>query len=93
MGKEVIVSESDVPESVRDAIAAGQKIIAIKLLREATGLGLANAKVIVDRMASEHARRNPEQTAITEVSSTPKVLAVMVLVGAIFVAWRFFLGS
>lgn len=93
MDKELIINESDVPEGVRDAVAAGQKIVAIKLLREATGLGLANAKVIVDRMASEHARQNPEQTAITEVSSTPKVLAVMVLVGAIFIAWRFFLGT
>jgi len=93
MSKEKIITESDVPEAVHEAVAAGQKIVAIKLLREATGIGLANAKVIVDRMASEHARQTPDQSAITEVSSTPKVLAVMVLVGAVFVAWRFFLSS
>ena len=93
MSKETIVTESDVPANVREAIAAGQKIVAIKLLREATGIGLANAKVIVDRMAAEHARQNPDQPAITEVSSTPKLLTAMVLVGAVFLAWRFFLGS
>lgn len=93
MGKETIVTESDVPEDVREAIAAGQKIIAIKLLREATGIGLANAKVIVDRMASDYSRQNPEQSAISEESSTPKLLFVMVFVAAIFVAWRFFLSG
>lgn len=93
MSKETIVTEGDVPENVREAIAAGQKIVAIKLLREATGIGLANAKVIVDRMASDYARQNPEQPAITEVSSTPKLVAGMVLAGAVFVVWRFFLGG
>ena len=93
MSKETIVTEGEVPEAVRDAVAGGQKIVAIKLLREATGIGQANAKVIVDRMASDHARRNPEQRTVTEVSNTPKVLAVMALIGAVVIAWRFFLSS
>ena len=90
MSKERIITEADVPQAVHDAVAAGQKIVAIKLLREATGVGLANAKVIVDRLASNHARNHPRQTAITEVSSTPKILALMVLAVAIAAAWRYF---
>ena len=93
MSKETIVTESDVPENVRAAIADGQKIVAIKLLREATGIGLANAKVIVDRMASDYARQNPNQQVISDVSTTPKLLAATALIVAIFVAWRFFLAG
>lgn len=40
-------------EAVQAALAAGNKIEAIKLLREATGLGLAEAKDAVERMAGE----------------------------------------
>lgn len=35
---------------VRDALASGQKIEAIKLYREATGCGLREAKEAVERM-------------------------------------------
>lgn len=90
MTRERIVTDKDVPAAVHEAIVAGQKILAIKLLREATGIGLANAKVIVDRLATQHARTQAKQTAVTEVSTTPRVLAVMVLVAAIAVAWRYF---
>jgi ribosomal protein L7/L12 len=40
---------SDLPPEARTALAAGNKIEAIKILREQTGLGLAEAKDIVDR--------------------------------------------
>lgn len=40
-------------EAVQAEIAAGNKIEAIKLLREATGLGLKEAKDAVERMAGE----------------------------------------
>jgi ribosomal protein L7/L12 len=41
-------SENLLPENVREALAKGQKIEAIKLLREATGIGLKEAKDIVE---------------------------------------------
>jgi hypothetical protein len=40
----------DVAGEVRASLAAGNKIEAIKLVRAATGLGLAEAKDIVERM-------------------------------------------
>lgn len=43
------VSES-VSESVRRLVRQGKKIEAIKLYREATGLGLAEAKAAVERL-------------------------------------------
>lgn len=41
-----------IPPEVRAAWDAGRKIEAIKLLREATGLGLAEAKALLERGAS-----------------------------------------
>ena len=40
----------DVPPDVQDALHQGQRILAIKRLREATGLGLKEAKEAVDEM-------------------------------------------
>lgn len=46
---------SDLPADVVNAILAGRKIEAIKLLREARGLGLKDAKHAVDA----YIRQNP----------------------------------
>mgnify|MGYP001551963636 FL=1 len=54
MSTEVIVTEQELPIEVIEAIRAGRKVEAIKILRESTGLGLANAKVLVDRAWRTH---------------------------------------
>jgi hypothetical protein len=45
-----------VPEDVSEAIAAGRKIDAIKLLRMQWGIGLAEAKEIVDNASARGVR-------------------------------------
>ncbi len=45
-------SESDVAQ-VRAAIAAGEKIRAVKIYRDATGIDLRSAKDAVDRIARD----------------------------------------
>jgi ribosomal protein L7/L12 len=42
----------DIAQRIGELVAAGQKIEAIKLLREATGLGLADAKNAIDAVGS-----------------------------------------
>ncbi len=64
MQPEVVITESELSAEVVQAIADGRKIEAIKMLREATGLGLANAKVLVDRAARAHGPRKPAQSAL-----------------------------
>lgn len=54
MSTEVIVTEQELPIEVIEAIRAGRKVEAIKILRESTGLGLANAKVLVERAWRTH---------------------------------------
>ena len=90
MSQEIVVTDKEVPTEVIAAVAAGRKVVAIKLLRESTGLGLANAKVIVDRLAAEHARKHPAQAAIRDDNGGRRIVALMALFAAIFVAWRYF---
>jgi hypothetical protein len=46
----------DVPADVRDAVERGETILAIKRLRQATGVGLKEAKDIIDELRR---RRSP----------------------------------
>jgi ribosomal protein L7/L12 len=58
METEVVITEKQLPSNVIRAIEQGRKIEAIKILREETGLGLANAKVLVDRAHRTHGPQN-----------------------------------
>jgi hypothetical protein len=45
---------------VKAAIGAGRKIEAIKVIREQTGLGLAEAKYAMEKLEAELREREPE---------------------------------
>lgn len=69
-----------VPGSAQDALAAGQKILAIKLLREAhRGMGLKEAKDVIDRLELEVEEGLPEEapaaTPVPEASGRGEVIA------------------
>jgi hypothetical protein len=64
------------PPAVLAALQRGQTIEAIKLLRDATGLGLKEAKDAVDRHRSGPARP-PEATAPWHGTLPPPVLAAI----------------
>jgi ribosomal protein L7/L12 len=49
-GSEMIAPQRDVPEMVRRLAIQGNKIAAIKLLRDETGMGLREAKDAVERL-------------------------------------------
>lgn len=50
-GAEILAPQSSVSEMVRQLAIQGNKIAAIKLLRDETGMGLRQAKDAVDRLA------------------------------------------
>ena len=92
MKSENVITEQQLPKDVIAAIKRGQKIEAIKILREATGLGLANAKVLVDRAALTHGPKKPIPSFADQpqgVSSLVKSLALVLLLAA---AWYFYQG-
>ena len=85
MKTEVVITDEQLPSAVIRAIERGRKIEAIKILREETGLGLANAKVLVDRAYRTHGPQKPVPGAISEESGAAKlaksVFLAMILVG------------
>lgn len=87
MSSEIVLSDDELPPDVLAAIADGRKVVAIKLLREATGLGLANAKVLVDRAA---ARMGPqEQRGLQEESNTGKLFGMLILAAAAYAVYKY----
>lgn len=76
-------SPTDLPGDVIEAIKAGQKIQAIKRLRDAEGLGLKEAKHAVDAYIRAHPTLQPPK-------SSSSGLAVIVFLGALaYLAYRF----
>ena len=91
MKSEVIITESELPEDVLDAIREGRKLVAIKMLQEKTGIGMANAKVLVDRASTRLAPRPPRQTFMRDYYHSPhgRLLFMVLLLAATFGAYRF----
>lgn len=82
----------DLPANVLDAVKAGRRLEAIRLLREATGMGLANAKVLVDTAARHHGVP-PVAPALVEVSTTPYgLLKVLLLALSAYGFYWYFTG-
>lgn len=65
---------------VTEAILGGNKIVAIKVYREATGLGLAEAKTEIERLSLELAKDHPE------LLQAQKKGCATVIVAGIFIA-------
>ena len=90
VGDEVPVAS--LPADVRAALASGRMIEAIRLLREARGLGLKDAKTIVDAVRHGPAREGPRRVSGLAPGEVPRSglnigLLVVVLLVAAAVAW------
>ncbi len=66
----------DQVERIQAALFAGRKIEAIKLYREATGTGLSEAKLFVEKIESELRSSAPEQF---KTPATKGCMSVLVL--------------
>ncbi len=93
MQPEVIVTDSELPEDVIRAIEDGHKLEAIKMLRENTGLGLANAKVLIDRAWRVHGPKKPQTQGLTEVEGSGKLVGSLVAVAVLAAAYFFYLAN
>jgi hypothetical protein len=88
-----VVAEDDLPPEVIRAIEQGRKIEAIKLLREATGLGLANAKVLVDKAGRQHAPRSSQPRLVEDQSNLGRLVKTLLFVALAFVLYRYYGGG
>lgn len=93
MKNDTAVTEGELPPAVIRAIEQGRKIEAIKLLREGTGLGLANAKVLVDRAAREHGPKNDAPGFVTEQTNGGKLLKVLLFIAIAYFLYHRFIGG
>lgn len=73
--------------AVLTALHAGRKIDAIKTLRSIRGIGLKEAKALVDSYAEAHASENESVEAVDSNSSVTKLLLVGLL---IYLVYMFF---
>ncbi len=93
MSSEVIVTENELPPEVIDAVRRGRKVEAIQLLREATGLGLANAKVLVDRAARTYGPRKPIQSFADQPRTLSQLVKSLLMIFIVVAAYYFFTNS
>jgi len=93
MKNETIITDKDLPPEVVEAIRSGRKIEAIKLLRISTGLGLANAKVLVDSAARRLCPPVTSPPAMQDISASPGLVKFLLLALGMFLAYRFILNG
>ncbi|HEX6259954.1 MAG TPA: ribosomal protein L7/L12 [Woeseiaceae bacterium] len=91
--KTTVITENDLPPEVIRAIEAGRKIEAIKLLREATGLGLPNAKVLVDKAGRQRAPKNSHPNIVDDSPNIGRLLKTLFLVVLAFAFYRYYYGG
>lgn len=93
MKSEVIITEQELPPKVIAAIKGGRKIEAIKILQEATGLGLANAKVLVDRAWSTHGPYKPPPSFADQPNRLTVLAKLLSSALLVLAAWYFYTNA
>jgi len=80
-------------EEVLAAVDAGRKIEAIKILREETGLGLADAKHAIDTLSRER-RSDPAIAAgMTEEGGAGGMIKMIVVIAIVLGVYFYFFAS
>lgn len=92
MKNEKIVTAHDLPADVITAIKSGQKIEAIKILRTSTGIGLANAKVLVESAARLHGVKNTHPSMVRGENYSHGMLRLLLVAILAFGAYQYFLN-
>lgn len=78
MSASEVITADNLPSNVVEAVKAGRRLEAIRLLREGSEMGLANAKVLVDTAARRHGVP-PVAPALVKVSVVPAGLLKLLL--------------
>ena len=87
-------ADLDISDDVIAAVDAGRKIEAIKILREETGLGLAEAKGVVDQLAREReGAAGAAHAPMQEVGGAGSMIKMVVLIAVILVVYFYFFAG
>lgn len=84
----------EVSDAVVAAVDSGHKIEAIKILREETGLGLAEAKDVVDALARARRGAAPKGNhGLVEEGGAGGMIKMIVVIMAILAVYFYFFAS
>ena len=78
------MSEEKLSEAVMQAVRSGHTIQAIKQLRTEKGIGLKEAKEIIDREVDAYRLANPNAPMVPESTQWPKVVVVVLIAVALY---------
>ncbi len=90
---EAMKEELELSPQIYQLLASGRKIEAIKMIREETGLGLAEAKEIADALSGHGTPDTPPPPAMKEEGGAGGFLAIALAVLIAFLVYVFFLGD
>jgi ribosomal protein L7/L12 len=82
-------SEIELPEDVVAEIEANRKVTAIKLLRKHMGIGLKEAKELVDAYIEKNPPASTPRVAKTD-TGIGRIIILIIGVGAIYGLYKFF---
>ena len=89
MSAEVVITEDELPAEVVAAIKDGRKVVAINMLMAATGMGMANAKVLVDRASVRLNPKPPRQTFMKDYNPiNRRLVGLALMLFAIFLVYK-----
>jgi ribosomal protein L7/L12 len=80
-------------DAVIRAVDSGNKIHAIRLLREETGLGLKDAKQAIDALVRERHGEAQAQAPMTEIGGAGDMVKLIVAIVIIFFIYQFFFAG
>ena len=78
------MTDEKLSEPIMQAVRSGHTIQAIKRLRTEKGLGLKEAKEIIDREIDAYRLANPHAPMAPESTAWPKVVVVAVIATALY---------
>jgi hypothetical protein len=88
-----MMDEQQLSPEIYQHLAADRKIEAIKLIREETGLGLADAKELAELLSGREPQEALPPPAMKEEGGAGGILAILAAVLIAFIVYAFFRGD
>ena len=87
------MEEQELSPEIYQLLALGRRIEAIKLIRDETGLGLAEAKEIADALSGHSATDTSPPPAMKEEGGAGGFFAIVAAILIAYFVYAFFLGD